>query len=355
MKNLTLLIKPAAGLCNMNCGYCFYRAESESRENRIMSRETADLLIKRAAVYSPDGLSVIFQGGEPTLAGLGFFEYFTKELNAAVKAPVGYSIQTNGLLIDDKFASFFRENNYLVGISLDGGRKTNDRYRRDKNGNSVLAEILTAINILRKHEVDFNILSVVDNENAADIEATYKYFKKHGFRNLQFIPFVDEQEGIALSPGEYEAFLKKIFDLWYADFNPENYISIRHIDNYLDILAGYRPENCAMCGICGGYFVIEANGDIYPCDFYCRDEYRTGNISDANPFEINEKHKKFIEESFIIHERCRECSCYALCRGGCRRDRTDDFTRNKYCEAYRGFFAYSADRLKRAAGVLAGR
>ncbi|MBR6701980.1 MAG: radical SAM protein, partial [Clostridia bacterium] len=110
MKNLTLLIKPAAGLCNMNCGYCFYRAESESRENRIMSRETADLLIKRAAEYSPDGLSVIFQGGEPTLAGLGFFEYFTKELNAAVKAPVGYSIQTNGLLIDDKFASFFREN-----------------------------------------------------------------------------------------------------------------------------------------------------------------------------------------------------------------------------------------------------
>lgn len=352
MKNLTLLIKPAAGLCNMKCGYCFYRAESESRQNGIMTRETVEKLINKISEYSPKNLSVIFQGGEPTIAGLEFFVYFTNRLNGSVKADIEYSIQTNGLLIDNRFAKFFKENDFLVGISLDGARKSNDRYRKDKNGGSVLSQVLTAINTLKKYDVFFNILSVVDNENAKEIEANYKYFKKHGFTNLQFIPYIDEWEGISLSADAYEAFLKKLFDLWYADFDPDDFVSIRQFNNYIDILAGYRPENCAMCGICGGYYVIESNGDIYPCDFYCRDEYKIGNISDPTPFEMNEKHKKFIEESMIIHEHCRECKYYSLCRGGCKRDRSADFTENKYCEAYRNFFDYSLDRLKTAVRIL---
>lgn len=349
MKNLTLLIKPAAGLCNMNCSYCFYSKASEGRENEIMTKDTVDMLIKKICEYKPSALSVIFQGGEPTLCGLDFFKLFVSQTKEKVACPVSFALQTNGLLIDGDYCRFFKENNFLVGISLDGSRKTNDRYRRDKNGESVFSTVLNAISLLKKHGVDFNVLSVVDNENAADIESAYNYFKKHSLRFLQFIPYVDGKSEIKLTSEGMEAFLKKSFDLWYGDFARGNYISIRHIDNYINILMGNPPESCAMCGFCGSYFVVEANGDLYPCDFYCKDEYKLGSVFDSAPFEMNEKHAEFIEKSSLIHEQCRGCKYYALCRGGCRRDRINGYTKNKYCKAYYNFFEYAAERMEKAA------
>lgn len=240
---------------------------------------------------------------------------------------------------------FFKEHNFLIGISLDGNATTNNRYRCDKNGNSVLPQILTAVSLLKKHGVDFNILSVIDDENAKDISMTLKYFMKHGFKNLQFIPYVDEGNSISLSENNYEYFLKTSFDFWYEEFINGNFVSVRHIDNYIGILTGNPPENCAMCGTCGHYYVIEANGDIYPCDFYCKEEFRLGSIFDENPFISNEKHKDYIEKSYLIHEKCKDCKYYILCRGGCRRDRTDDYMQNKYCKSYYNFFDYAADRM----------
>ena len=310
------------------------------------------MLIQKINKYQPSALSVLFQGGEPTLAGLGFFKYFVQSLKSKIKSPVSFALQTNGILIDDEYAKFFKENNFLIGISLDGNKKTNDRYRLDKNGESVLSRVLSAISILKKHKVDFNILSVIDNENVLEIESTYNYFKKHGFGFLQFIPYVDEVNGISLSSKSYEYFLKKSFDLWYEDFIKGNYISVRHIDNYINILMGNPPENCAMCGVCGNYFVIEADGSLYPCDYYCKEEYRTGIIFDEKPFETNEKQKEFIEKSLSIHEYCKKCNYYALCRGGCRRDRTENNTKNKYCSAYRNFFEYAFERMSAIAKHL---
>ncbi len=352
MNTLTLLVKPAAGLCNMNCRYCFYRSASETRKNRIMTEETVDALIQKIKEYRPSALSVVFQGGEPTLAGLDYYKSFVNKIKENIKAPVNYALQTNGLLIDDDFAQFFKENGFLVGISLDGNRKTNDRYRLDKSGESVFQKVQTRIDILKKHGVDFNILSVIDDKNGEDIEETYAFFKERGYNFLQFIPFVDGEDGVSLTPEKYGEFLKKIFDLWYADFINGDYISIRHIDNYIGILLGNPPENCAMCGVCGSYFVVEANGDIFPCDFYCKDEYRLGNIYDEKPFEVSEKQKEFIEQSMLIHEKCRDCKYRVLCRGGCKRDRTDGYTKNRYCEAYRDFFDYAADRMINAAKLL---
>lgn len=354
MRNLTLLIKPAAGLCNMRCRYCFYQAASAERENRIMTRQTADELIRKIKAYRPSRVSVLFQGGEPTLAGTDFYRYFTRRMKESVPAPVTYGLQTNGLLIDDAFAELFREQGFLVGLSLDGAKRTNDRYRRDGGGEGVLPRVLEAAALLRGHGVDFNILSVVDDENAREIEATWRWFKKHGFRFLQFIPCLDEGSGISLSPEGYERFLKQSFDLWYGDFLRGDYISVRHIDNYIGVLMGRPPENCAMGGVCGGYFVVEANGDLYPCDFYCRDDYRIGAVADAEPFAINNKHRAFIDQSRLIHDRCRGCRYYPLCRGGCRRDRINGLTENRYCGAYTRFFDYAIGRMERIAGFLGG-
>ena len=352
MNTLTLLVKPAAGLCNMNCRYCFYRSASETRENRIMTSETVDTLIQKIREYRPSALSVVFQGGEPTLAGLDYYKGFVNKIKENIKAPVNYALQTNGLLIDGAFAQFFKENGFLVGVSLDGNRETNDRYRLDKSGESVFEKVQSSINTLKNHGVDFNILSVIDDKNADDIENSYSFFKEQGYNFLQFIPFVDGENGVSLTPEKYGEFLKKIFDLWYADFINGNYVSIRHIDNYIGILLGNPPENCAMCGVCGSYFVVEANGDIFPCDFYCKDEYRLGSIYDEKPFEISEKQKEFIEQSMLIHEKCRDCKYRILCRGGCKRDRTDGYTKNRYCEAYKSFFDYAAQRMINAAKLL---
>lgn len=345
MNILTLLVKPAAGLCNMNCGYCFYRAASETRENRIMTDETVDILIQRIREYQPSALSVMFQGGEPTLAGLEFFERFVSKIRANTVCPVSFALQTNGLLIDDAFAEFFKKNGFLIGISLDGSRQTNDRYRLSKNGESVFERVMESVSILKKHGVDFNILSVIDDRNADDTEGTYAFFKEQGFRFLQFIPYVDEVNGVALSAEKYAEFLKKCFDLWYDDYINGEYVSIRHIDNYIVILLGNPPENCAMCGVCGSYFVVEADGSLYPCDFYCTQEYKLGSIRDAKPFEVSVKQKTFTEESYIIHEKCGQCEYHFLCRGGCKRDRTDGYTKNRYCEAYKAFFNYSKERM----------
>lgn len=354
MKHLTLLIKPAAGLCNMSCGYCFYRAASEGRDNRVMTQDTADELIRKIGAFRPSALSVVFQGGEPTLAGLDFFRTFVKKVKETVVCPVGFSLQTNGLLIDDNWAAFFRENGFLIGVSLDGDRRTNDRYRLDKNGEGVLPKVLSAVAVLEKHGVAFNILSVVDDKNANDVETTWRYFRKHGFKYLQFIPCIDEGGGVSLSPERYEAFLKTSFDLWYDELLSGEYVSVRHIDNYVGVLMGRPPESCAMCGVCGGYFVVEADGDIYPCDFYCKEEYWLGSVFDEAPFGPGEKQRRFIEASKLIHERCGTCRYYVLCRGGCRRDRTEDFTKNRYCEAYKSFFAYAAERMERAARAFGG-
>ena len=353
MKPLTLLIKPAAGLCNLHCGYCFYRAASKARENEIMTEETVDELIKKICAFRPSELSVMFQGGEPTLAGLPFYRAFVNKLKESVRCPVQFALQTNGLLVDDAFAAFFRENGFLIGLSLDGDFETNDRYRRDINGNSSFEQVLSAASILKQHDVAFNILSVVDDRNAAEIERTYAFFKAKGFDFLQFIPCVEEG-GVSLSAKAYEAFLKKSFDLWYDDFENGKYVSLRHIDNYIDILLGFPPENCAMRGVCDAYYVVEANGDLFPCDFYCEAPFKLGSIRDERPFSGGETQRRFTEESGIIHKYCKDCEYYVLCRGGCKRDRTDDFTKNKYCEAYYGFFEYAEERMRKAAKAMEG-
>ena len=340
---LSLLVKPASGLCNMRCAYCFYRDADAARGGGIMTRETVDVLVKKAAGIAPAAVSVVFQGGEPTLAGLDFFRYFTQRMRA-LRVPVRYAIQTNGLLLDDAFAGFLKENRFLVGVSLDGAPETNAS-RRDAAGAGVSERVLRSIRTLDAHGVGYNVLSVVDDRSAADIARTWRYFKAHGFRFLQFIPCLEANGGSALSADAYARFLKESFDLWYADFTRGTYISVRHIDNYIGILMGRPPENCAMTGVCGSYFVVEANGDLYPCDFYCDRQHLLGNIYDDAPFRLTEKRRAFIEDSRIIRGACRACEYRALCRGGCRRDRTDGLTKNRYCAAYRAFFDYAGPRM----------
>ena len=354
-----MLLKPVGALCDLSCSYCFYKrvASERTAEARIMTDETVEVLLDRVFASKPQFLSVAFQGGEPTLAGPDWFRLFMlrfKQKNRDA-VPASFTIQTNGMHIDDDWAAFFKKHEFLVGLSLDGDRVTNDRFRLDAAGNSVYDRTLAAADCLVRHGVPFNILSVVTDESALEIERTYESFKQLGFGCLQFIPFVDEGTGQNLSPVAYAWFLKRLFDLWWEDYQKGNYVSVRHIDNYIGILLGEEPESCAMCGVCGRYYVVESDGSIYPCDFYCRDTDRLGSVFDKSPFSETQKHLAFLQDSFKIRSTCLPCRYAALCRGGCRRDRTDGLTKNQYCEAYRTFFDYALDRMLQLARHLSGR
>ena len=365
MKNISFLIKPSSSKCNLNCSYCFYYDEAQNRsieDYGYMSDETTYKLIEQAFLYAKDGnISFAFQGGEPTLIGLDYYRKFIACVNSMKdNESVNYSIQTNGLLIDEEWSIFFQENNFLVGLSLDGTKKTNDTNRVDYTKKGSYFQIIAAAKILKKFEVSFNILTVVTNVVAKNTESVYNSYKELGFDYLQFIlclePLDNTIDNHSLSPEMYFSFLKKLFDLWYQDFMEDNYISIRMFDNIGGMYLGRQPESCDMIGQCTVQHVIEADGSIYPCDFYALDEYLLGNIMSDSLINL-ENHPiatKFIDESIGVHEKCTQCKWLRLCRGGCKKH-NDVKGLNKYCDTYLEFYEFAHDRFMEIASKISGR
>ena len=366
MPPVSLLIKPASSLCNLRCKYCFYHSIADSRMVKsygIMSDETMELLVKKALDYADNTCTFAFQGGEPTLAGLEYFKKFVvlvKKYNTK-KNNINYSIQTNGIAIDEAWAGFLAENNFLTGISLDGFKDIHDSLRLDSGGKGSFNKVMEAINLFNRFHVEYNILCVVNSYTARHVNKVYNFFKKNNFKYLQFIPCLDPlnenpgEHDFSLTPVRFTQFLKNLFDEWYKDVIKGNIISIRYFDNLVGMLMGYPPESCGMSGLCTAYFVVEANGGVYPCDFYVIDEWYLGNIRDVgfNDLKYSEKSKEFVEVSKYIDPSCRECNWYSLCRGGCRRSR-EPFVDSKpglnhYCQSYKAFFEYADSRLKEIA------
>lgn len=348
MPPLSIMIKPASSLCNLRCKYCFYCNVASIREVKsfgVMSNDTAGNLIKNALRFA-DGESVAFafQGGEPLIAGMDYFRFFVdtvKKYNEK-HSRIFYSIQTNGTLVDNDWARFFCQNEFLVGLSLDGDFDGN-KFRVDANGQNAYYKIQRAANKLKKHKVEFNLLTVLTGYCAENCERIYKFFRSNGFKFLQFIPCLrpfgsNEESELYMTPEQYSNFLIRIFNLYVKDFVRGNYVSIRQFDNLVRMYLGQKPEQCGMCGYCSHQFVIEGNGNVYPCDFYCTDEWLLGNINSNSLEQManGEKATAFLKESLFVPEKCKKCRFYSLCRaGGCKRQRAD----SDYCSAYKTFFS----------------
>ncbi len=349
MPPLSIMIKPASALCNMRCEYCFYHDVTDHRDVKsfgLMSEDTAENLINKALTFA-DGESIAFafQGGEPTIRGLDFFRFFCKkvdELNTKCST-IYYGLQTNGTLIDDRWAKFFKQRNFLIGLSLDGDFKNNS-FRIDEKGENTFYKIIKAANIFEKHGVDFNILTVLTGRCAENIDEILSYFKKRNFKYLQFIPclrpFGDKSESqLYMTPEQYKHFLIHGFNAYVKDYVRDEYTSIRYFDNLVHLYLGNPTEQCGMCGHCTHQFVAEGNGNIYPCDFYCTDEWLLGNINEPSEnFDTLahcEKAIEFLRESLAVSDECKKCRYFGLCRGGgCKRTRED----RNYCESYKAFF-----------------
>lgn len=367
MNYLTLLIKPASSLCNMRCTYCFYEDVANNRTQKsmgIMTRETARRLLTEVFRVLPTGggLSILFQGGEPTLAGLDFFRDFVamaKECgNPGVE--IQYSIQTNGYCIDREWAAFFRENRFLVGLSIDGTQTIHDTFRLDSTGKGTWDRTVNALKLLDGAQVETNLLCVVTAQIAKKARQVYRSLRQLGDHPLQFIPCLDPLEegrgtlGYSLTPDAYGTFLCQLFDCWYRDWKAGYYVSIRNFDDYLRHLLRLPPGSCAAAGSCGHYLVVEGDGSLYPCDFYVLDAWKLGNIWENTVEEAmnSSTSQAFLEAGKKRPEECRSCRYLPLCRGGCKRDweRTGG---NYYCQSYRTFFAYSVPRLEEMAAVFA--
>lgn len=362
MKHLSLLIKPASSQCNLRCKYCFYEDETKNRSIAsygLMKPETLELIVKKALTDAELSCSFGFQGGEPMLVGLDFYRHFISYVNKYKKpqTSVQFSLQTNATLITEEWAVFFKEHNFLLGISLDGTKDIHDWNRIDAKHKGTFNLILKNIHLLEQHQVTFNIVSVLTRQMAKHIRQTYKFLKKQGFNYHQYIPCLDPlgktpgQEPYSLTPEIYGKTLCDLFDLWFEDWMNRKPVSIRFFDNWIQVLQGYAPEACSMYGRCSLQNIIEANGDIYPCDFYVLDEYRLGNIQDVSFQELSEHRQDFLffQDESRRDDNCASCRWYPLCRGGCKRDCFSDeqgVWHNYYCSSYQTFFEYAYPRME---------
>lgn len=362
MKCLSLLIKPASSLCNLRCKYCFYEDEAIHRMQHsmgIMQEDLAERLIEQAfEATDPDGvITFAFQGGEPTVAGLPFFQHFTEKARSCCPAgvTVSFSIQTNGTLLNEEWAKFFRKEHFLVGLSIDGFRDAHEAHRIDADGCGTWKKVLAAKKLLDQHGVDYNALCVVTGHCAAHPDKTYKTLKQLGFRYIQFIACLDPIghkrgcESWSLTPDAYGKFLCRVFDLWYQDWLAGNYHSIRLFEDYVHILLGDGASACSTCGKCGSYLVIEADGSGYPCDFYALDDWKIGMLHQTTLLQMSNSTiaADFLQWGVNKPEECAHCPYGRICNGGCKNDWfvDDTGTHNYYCPAFRMFLDHAFPRI----------
>ncbi|MCP1222780.1 anaerobic sulfatase maturase [Sebaldella sp. S0638] len=363
IRNLQLMIKPASSRCNINCGYCFYNETARNREISDyggMKEETIKEIIRKASEFCGSGTCGIgFQGGEPMLRGIEFYkkimDYIKEE---KMETNFVFTIQTNGILINEEWAEFLRENNFLTGISLDGTETIHNSNRKNHSGQGTFNEVMNSVELLKQYEADFNILTVVTKELAENIEEVYRFYKKNDFHYLQFIPYIETEENMKsekymLSAEVYGDFLNRLFDLWYDDLINDRGVSIRYFDNIVGLFLGYPYEACDMRGVCSCQNIIESDGSIYPCDFYVYDDYKLGNINENTFEEIiqSKKTEKFIMESLVHNKECMQCEYRNLCCNGCKKHR-DNNNKNRFCETYKEFFGKHTDKFYKIREML---
>lgn len=368
---LSVMFKTVSTECNLDCSYCYYR---ESLDGARVRRRTGEDLLSRfipeymAYVADSGAASLAWQGGEPTLAGLPFFERVVEleARNAAPGTTISNALQTNGLLIDDRWSSFLANFEFLVGVSLDGPQELHDTERRDRGGRGSFRRVMAGIDYLRAAAVDLNILCVVGPHNVTEARRLMRFYRREGFRYLQFIPAMDfqaihpqEPARYAISPEEYGEFLVELFDEWHGAGKPD--VSIRIFDNFVQSFLGVPNDLCVHAESCDAGIVLEYNGDAYPCDFYVHPRWKLGNVLEHPLAEIaaSAARAAFVTQKHPLPTACQVCEYRQWCKGGCPRNRIsrEDGTASPdfFCASYRRFFNHATSRLTTLGDRIASR
>jgi uncharacterized protein len=369
-----ILAKPIGPICNLDCKYCFYLEKEnlypdrQGRESWAMAEDVLETYVREyiAAQDSPV-VSFAWQGGEPTLLGVDFFRKVVelqKQYSNGKRVDNGF--QTNGVLLDDRWSEFLAENRFLVGISIDGPQALHDRYRVDKGGQPTFDHVVRGIGYLKKHDVEFNTLTVVQRHNSHYPLEVYRFLREVGSGFMQFIPIVERvaevpsPDGLVLispdssavarvsewsvEPLQYGRFLCAIFDEWVR--HDVGKVFVQLFDVALESWMGLEPGLCVFRQTCGGALAIEHNGDVYSCDHYVYPENRLGNILE-NPLRAmvdSSQQRKFGSDKLNSLPRyCRECDVRFACNGECPKHRfiktpEGEAGLNYLCTGYKLFF-----------------
>jgi len=362
MKKITsVLVKPAGPDCNMACTYCFYLKKAglfpESKTHR-MSEAVLEEMIRQVMTQAERQVSFGWQGGEPTLMGVDFFQKAAEfQKRYGWDQTVGNGLQTNGLLIDRYWADFLSRDRFLVGLSLDGPKEMHDRYRVLRNGRGSWKKVTDAAKRLLDSGVEVNALSVINDFSVRFPGEIYEFHKSVGLNHMQFIPCVEADPlnprklaSFSVKAEDFGRFLTRIFDLWINDFyDGEPGTFIRFFDSVFYIYAGFQPPMCTLSEECGDYLVVEHNGDVYSCDFFVEPEWRLGNVlEDSLSTLLNgEKQKRFGSRKREWVRFCGDCPWLAYCRGGCPKDRLclGNPETPPLCRSYQIFFEHAHGRL----------
>ncbi|MHA1490242.1 MAG: anaerobic sulfatase maturase [Promethearchaeota archaeon] len=354
MKPFSLLIKPAGADCNLRCKYCFYI--DHLREGEKAPRMSEDVLKALITSYmrtnQNNNYSFGWQGGEPTLMGLKFFKKVV-ELQKKFGSPgtsVSNGLQTNGTLITDEMARFFGEYKFLIGVSLDGPPELHNYYRKALGQKPTHVLVMRGIEHLRRNNVEFNILILVNDKTVQKASEIYHYFRKNGFFYQQYIPCVEYDgngnlQKFAITGEQWGTFLCEIFDNWIKE---DIYrVSIRLFDSILEYLIYGKYNVCYMGNNCCQYFVVEHDGGIYPCDFFVRDDLLLGNVKTGTWEEFSRSpiYNYFGRQKAEWNATCDSCPFINFCHGDCQKHRfgapKTPRTLSTLCRGWKKFYAHA--------------
>ena len=361
MRPFSLLIKPAGPDCNLACSHCFYSDKSAmfGGKTHRMADSTLEKLVRDYLSLNFSPSAFCWQGGEPTLMGLEFFHRVValeKKYTASGQA-VTNALQTNATLLDDSWCKFLRDNKFLVGISLEGPVKYHDRYRKNAAGVGSFEHVMAAMELLKKHRVEFNVLTLLTDSNVDAPQEIFEFLVAQQITYMQFIPCFEKQDGqlasYSITPQQYGRFLCRLLDIWIA--NGPQKVSIRLFDSVLSHLFSSNHTLCTFGRKCNDYVVVEHNGDVFACDFFVEPQWRLGNMLETPIGELANSQTKrlFADKKSVVNNGCIVCRHFAVCRGGCIKERV--FERNDYsdqsyfCRSYKMFFDYALPKLM---GVL---
>ncbi len=372
----SLLAKPTGAACNLACAYCFYLDKDQlyPGSNLRMSDEVLKAYIKQLLRSQPGPqVSLAWQGGEPTLMGLDFFQRSVALVNRYKKPgqQVSYSLQTNGTRLDEAWCEFFKEQDFLIGLSIDGPSEMHNAYRVDKGGQPSFDQVQRAWGLLQKHRVDTNILCAVHAANQSHPVEVYRFFRDDlQARFIQFIPIVERLEPVTSSldgtpvsprsvqPAAFGRFLVEVFDEWVM--RDVGQIFVQTFDAALASWVGLPPSLCIFQETCGLSLVLEHNGDIYACDHFVDPAHRLGNILDT-PLQAlvnSSRQRRFgLEKRDRLPATCRTCNVRFACQGECPRNRFiktpgEAEGLNYLCAGYQLFFRHIDAPMRRMAGLL---
>lgn len=379
-----MMAKPVSYQCNLKCDYCFYLEKEdmmkpEEQQDSAMSDETLKHYI-RSYIESQDAQDIDFawQGGEPTLAGLDFYKKAVKfQQQFANGKRITNSFQTNAIAINRQWAQFFAENDFLIGVSVDGAAEIHDKYRVSVNGKPTFERVKKAIDLLKEYKVDFNTLTVINDQNWDKGKETYQALKELGSDYLQFIPIVEVEKSCQMTidgkyspsvdpklapfsvpPHGYGKFMTDIFDEWVK--NDIGKVYVRMFDSILATWYGIGASVCVQSKNCGTAIVIESNGDLYSCDHYVYPDNKLGNIHDKDISKLvsAKKQRNFgIAKSTRLTDKCNKCDVHGLCYGGCPKHRINSIEgevhrQNYLCESYKLIFNYVKPAMHEMVNVL---